>query len=188
MLKFEITYKSSFCGEWPKIEIKNNNHLIAEVECDDRQFLFDIDPQNTNHLTFEWFNKSQKHTRTNNGKIVEDQTFELCNIRIDGIQIEEWFWTDGFYQPRYFDGFLQQYKDQRRNEILPTEIKSQLIWHFPGIFKFTAFPLDFWDWYFNIKQEREVIKFLDKDPDRIHKFRGSLDPCNELVGKIKNFL
>ena len=47
---------------------------------------------------------------------------------------------------------------------------------------------DFWDWYFKEKQNKEVIKFLDKDPDRIHKFRGSLDPCEDLVTKIKQLI
>ena len=40
----------------------------------------------------------------------------------------------------------------------------------------------------NEKQDKEVIKFLDKDPERINKFRGSLDPCFDLVGKIKELI
>ena len=67
-------------------------------------------------------------------------------------------------------------------------MKSQLIWHFPGCFTLPKFVDDFWDWYFKEKQNKEVIKFLDKDPDRIHKFRGSLDPCEDLVTKIKQLI
>ena len=50
------------------------------------------------------------------------------------------------------------------------------------------FENNFWDWYFRVKQDKEVIKFLDKDPDRIHKFRGSLDPCEDVVAKIKELI
>lgn len=188
MLNFEITYKSSFCVQWPKIQVLHNDNRIKEIECDQTKFSFSIELEEQNTLSLRWVNKSQRHTKTDNGKIVQDQTFELVNIRIDGIQIEKWFWTDAHYTPKYFDGFLKQYKDQRRNEPLPEKIKSQLIWHFPGTFIFTSFPLDFWGWYFEMKQDKEVIKFLDKDPDRINKFRGSLDPCVELVNKIKKFL
>jgi len=188
MLNFEITYKSSFCVQWPRILVLHNDVIVKEIDCDQSKFLFSIEPEDQNSLSLQWINKSQKHTKTHNGKIIQDQTFELLNMRIDGIQIEEWFWTDAYYTPKYFDGFLKQYKDQRKNEILPEKIKSQLVWHFPGTFSFTTFPLDFWDWYFDKKQDKEVIKFLDKDPDRINKFRGSLDPCVELVHKIKKFL
>ena len=68
------------------------------------------------------------------------------------------------------------------------KLKSQLIWHFPGVFSFPIFPKNFWDWYYEQKQSKEVIKFLDKDPERITKFRGSLDPCTELVQKIKELI
>jgi hypothetical protein len=188
MLKFEITYKSSFCVQWPRIQALHNGVIKKDILCDQSKFLFEIEPQDNNNLTLQWVNKSEKHTKTYGGKIVQDQTFELLNIRIDGMQIEEWFWTDTYYTPRYFHGFLKQYKEQRRNEHLAEKIKSQLVWHFPGTFTFTPFPLDFWGWYFKLKQDKEVIKFLDKDPDRVHKFRGSLDPCFDLVNDINKFL
>ena len=188
MLKFEITYKSSFCVQWPKVQVFHNGKGVKEIDCDQTKFSFFIEPEDQNTLSLRWVNKTQRHTKTDNGKIVQDQTFELVNIRIDDIQIEEWFWTDGHYFPKYFDGFLKNYKDQRRNEILPERTRSQLIWHFPGTFTFSSFPLNFWDWYFDLKQEKEVIKFLDKDPERVNKFRGSLDPCFDLVNDIKKFL
>ena len=96
--------------------------------------------------------------------------------------------TEGTYEPRYFKGFIKQCKEQRINYPLVKRLKSQLIWHFPGQFIFLEFYKDFWDWYFNEKQDKEVIKFLDKDPERINKFRGSLDPCSDLVGKIKELI
>lgn len=188
MLRFQITYNSSFCGEWPRLHVKNNAILITDIKCNTNQFEFEIDPSNTNSITLDWYNKTQTHTKSNKTGIIEDQTFELTNIRVDGIQIEEWVWTSGYYIPRYFKGFLKQHQEQRKNEMLPEKIKSQLVWHFPGTFELPVFPMDFWNWYFEEKQKNEVIKFLDKDPDRIHKFRGSLDPCEDLVEKIKSYL
>jgi hypothetical protein len=51
-----------------------------------------------------------------------------------------------------------------------------------------AWTGDFWDWYFKEKNEREVINFMDNDPDRIWKFRGSLDPCTDIVTNIKKIM
>lgn len=184
MLNFQITYKSSFCYEWPKINIYNNNILIKEVECDKNQFTFNFIPQEKNNLIFHWFNKIEKHTKFNNEKIIQDQTFELVNLRVDNIQVESWLLTDCYYEPNYFRGFINQNKDIN----LEKKLQSQLIWHFPGKFVFQEFPKDFWNFYFYKKQDKEIIKFLDKDPDRIHKFRGSLDPCKNLVKKIKELI
>jgi len=188
MLRFQITYQSTFCGEWPRLHIKNNSVSVADVECSNHQLEFEINPVDNNAITLDWYNKTQKHTQTNTSGITNDQTFKIMNVRVDGIQIEEWFWTDGYYFPKYFKGFVEHHKSQRKNEPLPEKIKSQLQWHFPGIFTFPVFQGDFWNWYFDKKQSKEVIKFLDKDPDRIHKFRGSLDPCEDLVEKIRDYL
>jgi|TARA_B110000977_G_scaffold159595_1_gene203583 hypothetical protein len=188
MLEFEITYKSSFCKEWPKLRIYNKNNLIKEVECSGDKFGFSFDPSDKNILIFDWYNKTEKHTKSTNGKITEDQTLELLNIRVDGIQIENWVMTDSHYEPRYFKGFVKQHQEQRLNHPLEKTLKSQLVWHFPGKFMLAEFTGDFWDWYFVKKQNKEVIKFLDKDPDRINKFRGSLDPCTELVANIKKII
>ena len=188
MIRFQITYKSTFCRQWPKLRVRNNKALITEIECRGDKFEFEIGPVASNKITLDWFNKTERHTESNLKGIINDQTFEILNVRADGIQIEDWFWTDGYYVPRYFEGFMKQHKEQRKNEPLSQKIKSQLLWHFPGTFEFPEFTSDFWGWYFDIKQKKEVIKFLDKDPDRIHKFRGSLDPCEELVGHIKKYL
>ena len=188
MLEFEITYKSSFCKEWPKLRIYNKNNLIKEVECSGDKFGFSFDPSHKNILIFDWYNKTEKHTKSTNGKITEDQTLELLNIRVDGIQIENWVMTGSHYEPRYFKGFVKQHQEQRLNHPLEKTLKSQLVWHFPGKFMLAEFTGDFWDWYFVKKQNKEVIKFLDKDPDRINKFRGSLDPCTELVANIKKII
>lgn len=188
MIEFEFTYKATCSLDWPKLNLLHNDTFIEKIECNKDKFTWPIDPQDKNVLKLDWVNKTEQHTIMQNGKITQDQTFELLNIRVDGIQIENWFMTEGVYSPRYFKGFLQQHKDARKNQPLSSEIKSQLIWHFPGTFTFMEFENDFWDWYFRVKQDKEVIKFLDKDPDRIHKFRGSLDPCEDVVAKIKELI
>lgn len=188
MIKFEITYKSTFSIDWPKLYIVQNNKIIHTEECNGDKFIFELEPQDVNVLEMNWFNKTERHTIVDKGTIKQDQTFTLKNIRVDNIQIENWFMTEGYYQPRYFKGFLEQQKANRINAPLETKIKSQLIWHFPGVFTFLQFPKNFWDWYFELKQNKEVIKFLEKDPDRVNKFRGSLDPCEDLVQQIKELI
>ena len=188
MIKFEITYKSTFSIDWPKIYIVQNNKIIHNEECNGEKFTFNLEPQNDNLLEINWYNKTERHTVVDKGVIKQDQTFTLENVRVDNIQIENWFMTEGHYQPRYFKGFLEQQQAKRINALLETKIKCQLIWHFPGVFTFLKFPKNFWDWYFELKQNKEVIKFLEKDPDRVNKFRGSLDPCEDLVQKIKELI
>ena len=188
MQNFEISYKSTFCGQWPKLRIYNNDQILKEVECSGNKFTFDLQTQAQNQIKFQWYNKTEKHTKAIDGAIVEDQTFQLTNIRVEGIQIESWVMTDGHYRPRYFKGYVAQHKSNRLNYPLEEKLKSQLIWHFPGEFVFNTFEGDFWDWYFDKKQNKEVIKFLDKDPERVNKCRGSLDPCEELVASIKKII
>jgi hypothetical protein len=188
MIEFELTYKSTRSVDWPRINILHNDMLIGQKTCDQNKFTFRIDAQEKNIIKLDWVNKTQKHTITEGDKIIKDQTFELCNVRVDGIQIENWFLTEGLYSPRYFKGYIEQRAQSRINTPLDKVIKSQLIWHFPGTFTFMEFDKDFWNWYFKLKQDKEVIKFLDKDPERVHKFRGSLDPCDDLVQKIKELI
>ena len=36
--------------------------------------------------------------------------------------------------------------------------------------------------------QKEVVKFTEKDPERIEKYRGTLDPCTDLVHKLREFI
>ena len=110
MIKFEITYKSTFSIDWPKLYIVQNNKIIHTEECNGDKFIFELEPQDVNVLEMNWFNKTERHTIVDKGTIKQDQTFTLKNIRVDNIQIENWFMTEGYYQPRYFKGFLEQQK------------------------------------------------------------------------------
>jgi hypothetical protein len=188
MLDFEITYKSSFCVQWPKIRVLHNEKVIDEILCDQTKLQFSIEPEAENSLSLQWVNKTQKHTKIDNGKIVQDQTFELGIVRVDGILIEDWFITDGYYKPNYFKGYLEQHKNNRTNFPLEEKLPSQKIWHFPGTYYFKEWTGNWWDWYYETKIPKEVVKFTDKDPERIAKYRGTLDPCTDLVDKLKELI
>ena len=135
-----------------------------------------------------WYNKKQRHTKATEGKIIQDQTFNMGLLRVDGILLENWFFTDGYYEPQYFKGYVEAHKQSRTNTPLETRLPSQNIWHFPGVYYFKEWKGDFWNWYYDTKIGKEVVKFTDKDPERIAKYRGTLDPCTDLVAKLKELI
>lgn len=188
MVNFEINYKATYCVEWPKIKVIHNGREIMDVDCNNNSFSFDIDQQQQNKLELFWYNKTQRHTQSSNGKIIKDQIFELGIVRVDGILIEDWFTTDGYYKPNYFKGYLEQHKNNRTNFPLEEKLPSQNIWHFPGTYYFKEWTGNWWDWYYETKIPKEVVKFTDKDPERIAKYRGTLDPCTDLVDKLKELI
>jgi hypothetical protein len=183
-MKLALYCTPHFCSQWPKIKVILNNKEINTFEITEEtpSAIVNLELEEQNNLEINYYNKKEEHTTHINGVILQDQYLNLDFIRIDNILIEPWVLTDGYYNPKYFAGYLKHVSNPEE------KIKSQLIWHFPGIFSFPIFPKNFWDWYYEQKQSKEVIKFLDKDPDRINKFRGSLDPCTELVQKIKELI
>jgi hypothetical protein len=109
---------------------------------------------------------------------------ELVSIRVDGILLDSWFWTDGVYTPNYFKGYLEQVPNA------PKEIVSQLIWHFPGRFTLRNLPrgTKFWDWY-----QQERTKRLTKDlVDPTGQLKENLNPMDDearaLVQEIKKLI
>jgi hypothetical protein len=133
-------------------------------------------------LILDFFNKQESDTVVDNqGNIVKDTEFRFESVWCDDIKLESWFLTDAVYQPKYFPGFLKHVPDA------PKIITSPYQFNFPGTISWN-WQGNFWDWYFVEKNKREVINFLDHDPDRVWKFRGSLDPCEDLVVKIKKLL
>lgn len=188
MVNFEINYTSTHCVEWPNLIISHNGKQIANIICDKNQLSFSVPQSEKNLLEINWCNKTERHTKVKNGDIVEDQTFKVGIIRVDGILIEDWFFTDGYYAPNYFESFIQMHKNNRTNFPLEDKLFSQKIWHFPGTYYFKKWEGNFWDWYYNTKIGKEVVKFTDKDPERIAKYRGTLDPCTDLVAKLKELI
>jgi hypothetical protein len=133
-------------------------------------------------LTIDFFSKTESDTVVDNtGAIVADTEWRIESIWCDDIKLEPWFRNDAVYRPRYFEGFLSQFPDS------PAEIAAPYQFNFPGTVLW-SWQGDFWEWYFHEKNNREVINFLDKDPDRVWKFRGSVDDCSDLVKDIRNIL
>ena len=132
-------------------------------------------------LQIDFFSKTESDTVVSDGKIVADTEFRIQKIWVDGIRTETWFCNQACYRPRYFAGFLANHSQA------PDEIVAPYQFNFPGTITW-QWQGNFWDWYFEEKNRNEVINFLDRDPDRVWKFRGSLDPCEDLVQGIKSIL
>ena len=188
MINFEIQYTATHCIEWPKIKVAHNGDTVADIVCDNDRFTFSLDQAEQNKIELHWYNKTQRHTKTQGGEIVEDQSFKMGLIRVDGILIESWFFNDGHYEPKYFKGFIENHQKSRTNFPLEEKLPSQNIWHFPGTYFLKEWKGDFWNWYYDTKIDKEVVKFMDKDPERIAKYRGTLDPCTDLVNKLKELI
>ena len=163
----------------PKIKIISTQEVIT-IPDGIEKISFDI--VDNQQLNIDFFNKSQDDTILDHqGNIVKDTQFRITDVWCDGIKLESWFLTDAVYYPRYFAGFLEQFPSS------PGEIKSPYQFNFPGTISW-QWQESFWDWYFIEKNKKEVINFLEQDPDRVWKFRGSLDPCDDIVQKIKTIL
>lgn len=185
-MKLTLYCTPHFCGQWPVIKVILNNKEINtfQVTEENPNITVNLKLEEQNNLKINYFNKKEKHTAYKDGAILQDQYLSLDCIRIDDILVETWLLTEGYYEPDYFPGYLKSTHNQK----LDTKLKSQLIWHFPGTFSFPTFTKNFWDWYYVNKIQKEVVKFTDKDPERIFKYRGSLDPCTEIVKKLKELI
>lgn len=160
-------------------QVRANNDIVTVPEGKNE---ISITVPDTGMLTLDFFSKTEQDTVVDQqGNIVADTEFRIETIWCDGIRLESWFNNSAEYCPRYFDGFLQQFPDA------PASILAPYQFNFPGTIAWT-WTGDFWDWYFVEKNKREIINFLDKDPDRVWKFRGSLDPCDDIVAKLKEIL
>lgn len=148
----------------------------------DGESFIDFDNFDYSGLKLDFFSKTEFDTILDDkGNIVEDTEFRIADIWANGIKLEKWFLHDAVYKPKYFKGFLEKFPDA------DLEIKSPYQFNFPGTIEWN-WQGDFWDWYFEEKNNREVINFLDKDQDRVWKFKGSLDPCEDIIEKLKELL
>lgn len=176
-MKFTFRTISSTGKSDPRIRIGTTDIIIPEGIND-----ISFEHPDSGELLVDFYNKTENDTIvSDDGTIIKDTEFRITDIWCDDILLERWVLNDAIYYPRYFNGFLKNFPDA------PLGISSPYQFNFPGLIKWTWDPL-FWDWYFYEKTNREVIHHLDKDPDRVWKFRGSLDKCDDLVDKIKNLL
>lgn len=135
-------------------------------------------------LLLDYFSKTESDTIVDEfGNIVKDTMWRISKIWCDDILLEQWFINHAVYYPKYFPNFLKKFPDS------PVKIQSPYQFNFPGLIKWQwEQGQEFWDWYFTEKNNREEINGLEQDPDRVWKFRGSLDPCDDLVKGIKDLL
>lgn len=160
----------------PRIRVLN-----TEIELDQGLNVYSVTIPDSGKLLIDFYSKQESDTVVENGEIVKDTQFRINKIWIDGILVEPWFKNIAVYKPKYFPGFLTQFPDSQKEIVAPYQF------NFPGTIEWQWEP-EFWDWYFVQKNQREVINFLEIDPDRVWKFRGSLDNCDDLVSKIKEII
>jgi hypothetical protein len=176
MIKFTFETDASFGRTSPKLKI--NNQLI---ELKEGVSTWNVAVPDLGCISLDFFSKVESDTICDHTGIIKDTQFKINKIWIDDILVEPWFKNIAVYRPQYFDGFLTKYPNS------PSVIVSPYQFNFPGLIEWCWEP-NFWDWYFKEKNKREVINFSDKDPDRVWKFRGSVDPCDDLVKQIKELI
>jgi hypothetical protein len=165
-------------GRTPPQILVNGNVLTIP----DGASLLKLPEQDSETLLIDFFSKKESDTITDvDGKIVSDTEWRITSIWCDDILLEPWFRNSAIYKPKYFYGYKQN------NPEAPKEILAPFQFNFPGTI-FWGWQGDFWQWYFHEKNDREIINFLDKDPDRVWKFRGNTESCDDLVAKIKNII
>jgi hypothetical protein len=177
LIQFTLETHSSWGQTPPQIQVNNEVLTIPQG-----QNLVRLPRQDTDTLLIDFFSKKESDTIVDNdGKIVADTEWRIITMWCNDIRLETWFGNDAIYRPAYFSGFLEH------NTTAPIEILAPFQFNFPGTIRW-QWSGDFWEWYFHEKNKREVINFLDKDPDRVWKFRGSVESCDDLVHKIKDVL
>jgi len=175
MLIFTLLINASHGRSPPQFHAGGDNFLLP---ADNSTVDINIDKT---ELLLDFYSKTESDTIVENTQVTADTEFKILRMWCDGILLEPWFKNHAVYQPRYFAGYLEQCPDA------PTIITAPYQFNFPGTIVW-SWQGQFWDWYFDHKNKFEVINFLEQEPDRVWKFRGSLDPCADLVTKIKQVL
>lgn len=177
MIKFTLETQAAWGACAPQIKVNDHVYILPKGH-----HVFELSEQDTDNLVIDFFSKQETDTLTDpDGNILADTEFRLITIWCDGIRLENWFINSAVYLPRYFPGYLSRFPHA------PLSIESPYQFNFPGTIEW-HWSGEFWQWYFHEKNNREVINFLDKDPDRVWKFRGNMDDCVELVDKIKGLM
>ena len=186
-LNFEFEFRATRGINWPNLGILVNNLQISTHTITDSDRTVSIDlyfDNGANNIDLHYYSKHQYETVMDHGVITADQTLELVNVFVDGIQMEPWFWTDHYYLPQYFPGFKKQNPDA--SERLP----SQLIWHFPGRYRMMHLPDsdDFWAWY-QKERTRRVLGVLVDPTGQIRANHQLLDDEDQqLIQEIKKLI
>lgn len=176
LIEFTIETWAQHGAASPKLRI-----LDQDIELSQGLSQWSVQVPDSGQFLIDFYSKTETDTIVENGQIIADTEFRIENIWIDNIKTELWFKHQACYRPKYFAGFLTQFPAAEKEIFAPYQFNfpGTITWNWDGAF---------WDWYFVEKNKNEVINFLDKDPDRVWKFRGSLDTCDDLVLKIKDLL
>jgi hypothetical protein len=185
-MKFTLTFRPTCSTAWPAVKIYVNDCLVLDQAIDSPicEFFATLDAVD-NQLRVSYYNKNESHTVVDaQGRIVSDQCLELCKLHIDDILVGSWMLTEGHYRPTYFEGFLLQ------NPSAPAQLKSQLIWHFPGDFYFPVLPSEqqFWWWYRDQRRYVHAKTHQAKDNYRDEAYIGSLESHQDLINEIRKLI
>jgi hypothetical protein len=186
-ITFEFKFNPQPGVTWPKIFILVNNVQIDtfEITRQNPSVSVTVDfNRSPNNISIGYFNKYESETVVEDGKIVRDQSLELLSVYADDILLEPWFWTEHYYYPSYFQGYLRSNPDA-----LDTQ-RSQLIWHFPGRYMIKDLPnsRDFWSWYQEQRTQRVLDNLVDPTGQIRDNHRKISDEDLQLIKEIKRTL
>jgi len=165
---------------WPSVYVTGMNNEHGPFTIENALQHVEIDLEVDKSVCIKYV-KNQSETVMQDNAIVADQALQLRRCWVDDVLMESWFLTESCYHPRYFSGFLDQYPDSA------SEIKSQLVWHFPGEF-IIKFEMPFWDWYHQQRQHYHRFNNIDKDQERWENYTGSYQAHADLVNEIYEML
>lgn len=185
--KFTFTFNSTQGLSWPEVSLTVNDQYITRTVIDDQNktlsAVVNLD-QEGNTIILNYVNKTEQETIVEDGKIIKDQSLELAKVHIDDILVDSWFWTESYYYPRYFESYLKQFPSS------PRQLKSQLIWHFPGAYIINKIPNanQFWDNYHKTRMDI-IVKNLDDPTGHLIQNLTALDEEDkENINEIKRII
>jgi len=186
-ITFEFKFNPRPGKTWPKIFILVNNYQINtfEITSKDTSASVTVDFSHApNNISIGYYNKYESETVLEDGEIVRDQSLELLSVYADDILLEPWFWTDHYYYPSYFQGYLKSNPDA------PATQRSQLVWHFPGRYMIMNLPnsRDFWAWYQEQRTQRVLSTLVDPTGQIRDNHRAVSEEDLELIKEIKQTL
>jgi len=175
-MNLKIKLKANFAKDKkPSIKISVNDAVLHNgiVDCNEKEYSFDVEPIQQNQLIIEHYNKQNNDTIVDeSGNIVEDLSVELVSIDIDNVKILE---TVLYNMPFYVDWPDNLIEDFRnKGEDVPEYITNNLYFGFNGIYKF--------DFSNNIVLE--YYKQFWFDEEQAHKNQTLSDNGHEIFNRM----
>lgn len=137
-MNLKIKLKANFAKDKkPSIKISVNDAVLYNgfIDCNEKEYSFDVEPMHQNQLTIEHYNKQNSDTVIDkNGNIVEDLSIELVSIEIDDVKILETVLYNMPFYVNWPDNLIEDFKN--KGELVPEYITNNLYFGFNGIYKF----------------------------------------------------